>query len=263
MSNKDDRGVNATIILLAAFFLAVSIACIFLFFNCVERYSQFDVEYSDLKHERLTFVQYEKIKMGKGGYAYKIFFQEYEEPFLIDNITIKRVDRWALESLPKNRVVEVYFEESSNRNYKYEICEMSSQTIIPLSLDGYIGANQDNQILGMIFLPIMTVLSLFFVWFFAHTLIPQKVNNGFGRVRIEYEINGNKIRIYHSIQGCTLVINDKIFDQHYGEYASHNVMKGMLKTDGKVVCVEAKMRAAYMCLYCNGKRVAKKFMLFG
>lgn len=263
MSNKGERKVNTTIILIIAFFLAISIAWVFFFVNCITLYSKFDVEYNDLMHEKLTFVQYEKIRMGKGGHAYKIYFKEYEEPFLIDNITIKRVDGIALSNLTKNGIVEVYYWESSNKNYEYEICEMSSQKVIPLSLDGYIGANQDNQIIGMILCPIMTLLSLFLAWLFARPLRSRKSNNGLGKVKIEHKINGDIIRIYHSIQVCSLVINDKIFDQHHGEYASHYKMIGMVKSNGKVVRVEAKMGEFYMYLYCNGKLVAKKFMLFG
>ena len=93
--------------------------------------------------------------------------------------------------------------------------------------------------------------------------IQQYFNNGLGKVKIEHKIIGDIIRIYHSIQVCSLVINDKIFDQHHGEYASHYKMIGMVKSNGKVVRVEAKMGEFYMYLYCNDKLVAKKFMLFG
>lgn len=262
---KDKAEVTARNFMMAIvlFWLACAIACVFFFFGCIERYAEFDLDYGALKYEKLTFINYREIKMGKNGRGYEIYFEGYETPFLVNNITSKKVDKTALASLSKNAIVDVYFWESSNGKYAYDLCEMRCQNNIPLSLDNYIDVNQNNQIIGMIICPIMAVSALFMVWFFVRAWLPIKTNNGLGKLRIEYEINGNVIRIYHSIHVCSLVINDKIFDQHHGVFATHFCLKGMAKSDGKVVRIVAKMGAFHMCLYCNDKLVAKKFMAFG
>lgn len=263
MKNKADIASRNFTIAIAIFCFAVAIAFVFFFFGCIERYSQYDVDYSALKYEKLTFADYQKITMGKGGYGYEIYFQEYETPFLINNITSKMVDKTALANLSPNAIVDVYFWESSNRNYQYDICQMRCQTSTTLSLDDYINVNQDNQIIGMITCPIMVCSALFMTWFFVRAWMPRKANNGLGKIRIEHKINCNVIRVYHSVHVCSLVINDKIFDQYHGVFGTCFCLKGMAKSDGKVVRVEAKMGSFYMRLYCNGKLVAKKFLAFG
>jgi hypothetical protein len=85
------------------------------------------------------------------------------------------------------------------------------------------------------------------------------------KIRIEYAVKGNVIRIYDSIHVCSLVINDQIFDQHYGVYGSNFCLKGTIgtmKAGGRPIRVEAKMGFFHMRLYCNGQLVAKKFMAF-
>lgn len=266
MKSKADIASRNFVIAIILFWLACAIACVFFFFGCIERYSQFDLDYGELKYEKLTFVNYEKIKMGRGGIGYEIYFKEYEMPFLINNLTSKMVDEKALGNLSTNSIVDVYFWESSNRNYRHDLCQLQSQNNIPLSLADYIDVNQNNQMIGMIICPIMAGAALFMVWLFMRAWLPRKANNGLGKLRMECWIHGNAIRIYHSIHVCSLVINDKIFDQHPGVFATHFCLKGMVKSHGGiggVVRVEAKMGAFYMCLYCNGKLVAKKFLAFG
>jgi hypothetical protein len=106
----------------------------------------------------------------------------------------------------------------------------------------------------------------FLAWVFIRAIEPITTNKGLGKIRIEYMVKGNVIRIYHSRHVCSLVINDQIFDQYHGVYGSNFCLKGiigMMKTGGKTIQVEAKMGFCHMRLYCNGQLVAKKFMAFG
>lgn len=263
MKNKAEAvGRNVTIGIVI-FFLTNAIVYVFLFFNCIELYSKYDLDHSSLMHQKLTFVSYEKIRMGRNGRGYEIYFAEYETPFIIDNISSKKVDITALGNLSSNTIVDAYYCDSSNGKYEYELCQIGSQTNMPFSLDDYIKANQNNQIIGMITCPVMTCLALFMVWLFARALVPRKTNNGLGKLRLEHRIGENVIRIYHSTHVCSLVINEKVFDQHHGVFDTHFCLKGMVKSDGKVVRIEAKMGAFYMRLYCNGKLAVTKFLAFG
>lgn len=266
MKSKADIASRNFVIAIILFWLACAIACVFFFFGCIEWYSQYDLDHSSLMHEKLTFVNYERIATGRSGYSYEIYFAEYKTPFIIDNISSKKVDKTALGNLSPNTMVDVYFGDSSNGKYEYELCELRSQTYVPFSLEDYIAANQDNQITGMIICPIMAGAALFMVWLFIRALVPRKTNHGLGKLCMEHKIGENVIRIYHSVHVCSLVVNEKIFDQHPGVFATHFCLKGMVKSHGGiggVVRVEAKMGAFYMCLYCNGKLVAKKFLAFG
>ena len=90
-----------------------------------------------------------------------------------------------------------------------------------------------------------------------------KGKTGFGKIRIEYEVNGNVIRVYNSSSVCSLVINGEIADQYFGIVGSNFCLKGQIDAGEKTIPVEARMGQVNMRLYCDGLLVAKKFMAFG
>ena len=161
MKNKKSIGIKTAFVAVALFFLAISGIFGFLFVNCINLYAEFDVAYSDLMYEELTFVKYETISMGKSGREYRLYFEEYEEPFQVDNISSKKLNKTALDNLTEKTLVKVYFDESSSKKYKYKICDFSSGSTVLLGLDDYIKVNQDNQIVGMIAFPILSACGLF------------------------------------------------------------------------------------------------------
>ena len=116
---------------------------------------------------------------------------------------------------------------------------------------------------GIILCPIMILISLFMVRVFAMAMKPITRDTILGKIKIEYEINGNIIRVYNSVHVCSLVINDKVVDQYFGVYGGNFCLKGRVASGGKTVRIEAWMGFVFMRLYCDGELVAKKFMAFG
>ena len=114
----------------------------------------------------------------------------------------------------------------------------------------------------MIFYPIMVLLGLALGWLcirglrFANAK-PSKSN--LGKVKLECKIDGNVIRVYNSVDMCSLVINGKVADRYYGLIGSNFVLSGKVKMDGKRIPVTAKMGNVNMRLYYDGNLVAKKF----
>ncbi len=235
----------------------------FLFANCIINYQKFDVEYNELAYRQLTFKEYEKIKKGRGGDFYEIYFKEYEKPFVIDNITKNGLDKEALEKLEKNQVIEIYYCESSSINYEYSICEMKSKSTVLLSLSDCIEVNQTNQMAGMIVCPIMIACCLFLGIIIFRVVNAEGRDTGLGKIRIEYIADGNVIRVYNSINVCSLVINDKIIQQYWGAVSTTFCLKGEIEVEGRKISVEARMGLANMRLYYDGKHVKTKFMGFG
>ena len=256
-SNK--IGVIAIIVVISL----VSGLFAFLFFNCIASYSKFDVSYGDLVYRELTFDRYEKKPQGKSGYAYDIYFKEYDDPFQIDSIARKKVSGEALEQLVEWTMVKIYTTESSSRNYEYEICEMSQQNQMVLSLSDYVEANQENQIVGMIVCPLMVLDGLFLIWVTSRLSKPIGTKDDLGKIRIEYETNDNVIRVYNSPYVCSLMINGEIVDRYYGLEGNNFCLKGKLDIGEEKIAVEAKMGYFYMQLYYDGELVAKKFMALG
>ena len=79
--------------------IAGSIGFMLLFLNCIKLYRSFDVSYTDLKYEELTFERYEIAYRSRGGDPYEIYFKEYEKPFEVDCITVKKLDKKAIKML--------------------------------------------------------------------------------------------------------------------------------------------------------------------
>lgn len=152
--------------------LIIAILCVFpalfswLFYNCLNFYHSFDVQYDELICEELTFDKYEIIVRIKSGDLYEIYFEEYDEPFEVSNITQNKLDKKVLKSLEQSTIINVYYRETDSRKYNYEICEMKVNSVEILRLTDYVKVNQNNQILGMIVCPILAISGVFIIIYF-------------------------------------------------------------------------------------------------
>lgn len=267
MTHKIGQIVITTILSLC------SILFSWLFVNCINLYNSFDVQYSELVYEQLTFDRYETIPMAKSGDLYEIYFEEYDHPFEVSSITQKELNKKELTKLTEGTIFNVFYRDSDSKKYEFEICEMKSDTIIILTLTDFVRVNQNNQIVGMILCPILVGMVIFLIVIFIKLgkskLIPynKKYNvfnsNNLGKLKIEYKSGNNIVQIYNSPEVCSLVINDKVIDQYFGLVASTFTLKGEIVDNGKVVLIEAKMGYVNMKLYYDGKLVKRIFMGLG
>jgi hypothetical protein len=252
-----NKRIRITIIII---FLVCTVIIAAFFFDCIRDYSEYRENNLNLTREKLTFEKYER-RHNRGGWYFDLYVKEYEKPFRIDTITSKGLDKAKLSSLADGDLLHIAFSQNFG-----EICEISGKNLMILSASDYVKANRNNEVIGMVFLPFVFLCILFLAWVFNRAIEPNNDNEGLGKIRIEYAVKGNVIRIYDSIHVCSLVINDQIFDQHYGVYGSNFCLKGTIgtmKAGERPIRVEAKMGFFHMRLYCNGQLVAKKFMAFG
>ena len=143
----------------AVFFFLFFVNCIF----CYIHYKNFRPQ--DLTQEQLTFQRYEYVN-GYKSKRYEIYFTEYEKPFVVDTIADSKMDRDALKSLAPNTAVTVYYDNTSYKDYDYEICHLTAEDLSVLTFDEFIKANKENQITGFIFLPIVVGLSIYMAIYF-------------------------------------------------------------------------------------------------
>lgn len=260
MGNKEKvANKRLRIIIVAIFLVCTTIIAVFLL-GCIRDYFKFDEDNLNFVHEELTFEKFEE-RHGRSGWYFVLHFKEYEEPFRIFTVTSKAVNIANLRRLTSNDVLDVTFCKEFD-----DICEISCNGATILSVSDYAKANQNNQIIGIICCIFGFLCVLFLAWVFIRAIEPIAENEGLGKIRIEYVIKGNVIRVYHSRHVCSLVINGQIFDQHHGVYGGNYSLMGiigMMKTGGKTIRVEAKMGFCHMYLYCNGQLVAKKLMALG
>ena len=88
--NKLSLGTKIGSIVIVALLLSGIVLFTFLLINTITGYPQYDITYRDLIYQELTFERYERISQGKSGYAYDIYFREYEAPFRIYSFITKR-----------------------------------------------------------------------------------------------------------------------------------------------------------------------------
>lgn len=263
MTRKIDLIVIITILSLC------SVLFSWLFIHCINLYNSFDVQYSELVSEELTFNRYETIPMARGGDIYEIYFEEYDHPFEVSRITQKELNKKELAKLTKGTIFNVFYRDSDSKKYEFEICEMKSDSVIILALSDFVRVNQNNQIVGIILCPILVGICIFLIVIFIKLGKSKlKKYNDFnsiilGELKIEYKDGNNIVQIYNSPEVCSLVINDKVIDQFFGLVASTFTLKGKIEENGKVILIEAKMGYANMKLYYDGKLVKKIFMGLG
>ena len=167
MFKKED---NAGTIIPLIIIIAITIMFAVLFFNYIRAYSEFDIGYDDLTYEELTFDKFKIIDRRKSNDIYEIYFKEYSEPFYISEIVLEKLDKDSLIELKQGEIAKVYYYQSSHRDYDHSICEMSCDLVVILSLQGYVEANQDNQIVGMIFCLILVLCGLFSILYIVFWL---------------------------------------------------------------------------------------------
>ena len=260
MDNGEKAANNRLRIIIIAIFLACTTIIAVFLSCCIRDYFKFDAGNLNFVHEELTFEKYEE-RRTRSGWHLTLYFEEYEEPFRIFTVTSKKVNKANLRSLTENDILDVTFCEEFD-----DICGISCNEVMILSVSDYVKANQNNQIAGMICCLFAFLCVLFLTLVFIGAIEPLSDNEGLGKIRIEHVVKGNVIRIYHSRHVCSLVINGQIVDQYHGVYGNNFCLKGiigMMKAGGKMIRVEAKMGFCHMRLYCNGQLVAKKFMAFG
>ena len=259
-------------IIILSILLSCSVLFTWLFFNCIKLYNGYNFEYSDLIYKELTYVKYDKKSFGKSGYKWEIYFEEYDNPFEINSITLKKINKDEVNKLSSGTVLKVYFCESDSKHYEYEVCDMKYGSINLLLLKDFIKVNQNNQVIGMIICPIMVACCIFLAVIFM-IVTKEKVypviidsNNDLkhlGKLKIEYQTSGHTIQIYNSVELCSLVINGKIVDFYYGLVANKFVLKGEIEVEERIITVEAKMGYLNMKLFVDGKLVGKKFIGLG
>lgn len=263
MSRKPNMAEKSGMIGLMCVFVLIGALFAALFLNCVALYSEYDVGYEDLQYGELTFEGYEKKRSGKSGSKYEIYFAEYEKPMEITSITKKELDEDALAQLLPGQRVQVYFSEESAKHYDFSICELKAGEVALLRLEGYVDANRDNQVVGMIVCPCMGLCCLLLIWIFFRLLRPTAKDEVLGKVRIEYQTYGHVIQVYNAPQVCSLVIDGQVVDQYFGMVAANFSLWGEITFAGRTIPVEARMGQLFMALYCDDRMVHKRFMGLG
>ena len=110
MRNLEDyKNPKMGLIILIVVFVASFGLFVFLFFNSISLYSDFDLDYSELMSDELTFNKYEKINGYKSDKTYIVFFNQFEKPFEISTISDKRLDKDYLDKLTKGEIIKVYY----------------------------------------------------------------------------------------------------------------------------------------------------------
>ena len=175
--------------------------------------------------------------------------------------------------MKQNTKVDVYYIEDIAKKYDFVVCEMKTDDITYLALEDYVNVNKSNQITGIVVCSFMVLDGLFLMWlcirFIKKNISYEKnIESGdskayLGDLKIEYELEGNKIQVYNAIHVCSLLINDNVVAKYLGVVGGLFTLKGEIKIADRTILVEAKMGTATMRLFCNGKCVAKKFMPFG
>lgn len=270
---KDKRKIHwIWLALPISLILALAVFSIFMFFICVTAYPESDVSYSDFMYEELTFDSYKKYKVSRGRFTnntiYEIKFEEYEKPFVVNDIAERRLDKVSLEKLESGESLKVYYDHTQYRYYEHEICVISSDSVTLLSLYDYIEAQNNNLILGMIVWPVFLLLCLYVLWSFVRNVrkyVPAKkrYKTTSGNIKVDYTINGDIIRVYKSVKGYSLVINEKIVDRCFDDSANNFSLYGKVRFYGNDIPVEAVIGRFNIHLYCDGKLVSKKFKWLG
>ena len=140
----------------------------------INNYQKYNITYEDLNYEKLTFDRYEQIVRTKSGDTYEIYFVEYDDPFEIDGITQRELDKKQLDYLESGDKVEVYYRKGDSKKYTFEICELKNDDATYLEFSDYLSVNKANEITGLIVCPILILIGVTLSGFFIFISIKLK-----------------------------------------------------------------------------------------
>lgn len=262
----------AIITILSLYFLLFS----WLFVNSITLYNSFDIQYSELVSDELTFNRCEVVKKyGRRRWTtyYLIYFEEYDKPFEISPIVNKEINKKELEKLTQGITMTVFYRDSNSKKYQCEICEMKTDSISILTLSDYVRRNQNNQIVGICTCPIMISLEIILIVIFIrrskYELIINNTNgsnidlNNLGKLKIKYKTNNKVVKVYILPGMCSLVIDDIVVDKYVGYIFSTFYLQTKINENGRVILIEAIMGEEKLKLYYDGKLVKKRFVGLG
>jgi len=210
----------------------------------------------------MTFEKYDKIETEK-HVEYHFYFEEYSSVFIIYYYSFTSTEEAIITSPKKGDVFDVYYSCLASDENAFAIFEMSNDSSTIITLSNY---KTDVQHLFITLLLLTSFVLMILVLFISVPIITLMYSNpesNLGKVKIEYFLCGNVIRIYNSPYVCSLVINDKVIDQKWGVAVIKIHLKGEIEKDGENILVEAKLNnliSTKMRLYCNGTLVKKANM---
>jgi hypothetical protein len=156
-TKKDIFGMRGDI---ATIILCLVISLVFVILMSIALGFVITAEYEDPEHliyEECTFIEGKLIRQHRGSRYYEIRVEEYEEPLKIFSVSLKAADRSRLASIDAGEKITVSLGKGSDN---YSVLAISCGDDSILTYDEYLEAHHNNDVLGLIALPIMIVFGL-------------------------------------------------------------------------------------------------------
>ena len=140
--------INMLFLLLAVLLIGGSLAL-----ALVEKYPSADA----LVYETCTFARYERISWGKYGASYYIYVEEYGKPLEIDSISLRAIDREALEAVKAGDSIVVNKEEG---NGSFSLYALSHGDRDILAYEDLLAQQKRDDNVGAIFVGLFSLLPI-------------------------------------------------------------------------------------------------------
>lgn len=140
--------INMLFLLLAVLLIGGSLAL-----ALVEKYPSADA----LVYEACTFVRCERVSWGRYGDDYYIYVEEYGKPLEIDSISIRGIDREALEAVKAGDSIAVSKEEGTN---SFPLYALSHGDRDILAYEDFLAQQKRNDHVGAIVVGLFSLLPI-------------------------------------------------------------------------------------------------------
>ena len=140
--------VSVLLLLLAVLHIGGSLAL-----ALVESYPSADA----LVYETCTFARYERVSWGRYGDNYYIYVEEYGKPLEIDSISLRAIDREALEAVKAGDSIVVSKEEGKN---SFPLYALSHGDRDILAYEDYLAQQKRNDHVGAIVVGLFSLLPI-------------------------------------------------------------------------------------------------------
>lgn len=169
------KSKKIVLLIIGIILILCAIGCAFLMVNCIKKINYYNVPKEELYYKECKILRYEEKHATKSGCYFEIIVEELDGILHISSISSKKINYEEFIKLESGDIIKIYYRESNNKRYDYDICEISVDNNVLLQLEEYMTVNKNNQKIGVgcCIFGIIDLLFLSGVCFFFYIKLPK------------------------------------------------------------------------------------------
>lgn len=143
------KSKKIVLLIIGIILILCAIGCAFLMVNCIKKINYYNVNKEELYYKECKILRFEEKHAVKSGCYFEMIVEELDGILHISSISSKKINYQEFIKLESGDIIKIYYRESNDKRYDYDICEISVDNNVLLQLEDYMTVNKNNQKFGV------------------------------------------------------------------------------------------------------------------